>query len=127
MKTYRFYAHPQGLEHGFDCVKQGFSWPAFIFGVFWLLYCRLWVAVILYFFYVSVALSLAGLALDRWAPQGRDGLMGGLEWAVVCAAHVLLGFVGNALRERKLLRQGYTLASSVQAASPDAEIKRLSA
>ena len=39
MKTFKVYKHP---VFGFTTVKQGFSWPAFCFGIFWALSKKLW-------------------------------------------------------------------------------------
>ena len=43
MKAFAVYQHP---THGFEAVKRGFSWPAFFFGVIWMLIKKLWLLAI---------------------------------------------------------------------------------
>ena len=39
MKTFNVFSHP---VQGFEAVKVGFSWPAFLFGSLWMLDKGLW-------------------------------------------------------------------------------------
>ena len=39
MKTFNVYKHP---TQGIEAVKIGFSWPAFFFGIIWMLVKKLW-------------------------------------------------------------------------------------
>lgn len=84
-------------------VKEGFSWPAFFFTGFWLLWKRLWIEFLI-FLTLIVALELAFQAV------GISQALGGLGSLVV---GLVLGFEGNDLVRAKLARTGYTEISEV--------------
>ena len=44
-------------------VREGFCWPAFVFGPFWLLGCRLWLSAALWFAAFFILSGLAGAGL----------------------------------------------------------------
>ena len=84
-------------------IKEGFTFWGFFFGVFWLLYYRLW------FEFAAAILVLAGLG----AFLGALGL--GREAGVILSLFVMLfvGFEGNDLRRWRLHRKGYVFLASV--------------
>ena len=62
MKSFQVYRHPT-IEA--QAVKVGFCWPAFFFGVIWMLISRLWGwAVLWVVLYVGLALLEAGIGED---------------------------------------------------------------
>ena len=109
MKRFRVYYHP---AHGHEAVKQGFSWPALFFGVFWALFKRLWnVAAIL--FAIQLILHMLDLQVQHSdsLPMALLILVGSLTiW-------LLPAFKGNHWREKVLLRKGYSLVSELDAPS----------
>jgi len=77
----------------FRFVRDGFSWPALIFGPLWMLWHRLWLAFVLYLvidLLIVVAASLAGLT------------QGAVTVTTVLLA-LLIAFEGATLRRRKLM------------------------
>ena len=75
-------------------IKDGFSWPAFLFAQIWLLYHRLWVPLliwivleVLYFVFVARQVS------------------GGTSVAVDLLAHLFIGCEGSRLRQAKGARR----------------------
>jgi hypothetical protein len=78
-------------------IKDGFSWPAFFFPLFWLLYHRMWLE-----FAVVIALVIAlEIAL---------GALGLKEAALVAACvgfNLLFAFEANDLRRARLDRKGW--------------------
>ena len=81
-------------------VKEGFSWPALIVPLLWLLYYRMWVEFgLLALLYVALQLAFGTDA------QGQT-LFG---WASLAIA-VLFAFEANDLRAAALERRGYRLA-----------------
>jgi hypothetical protein len=81
-------------------VKEGFSWPAFLVPILWLLYYRMWLEfVLLALIYVALQLVFGteaqGQALFAWASL---------------AIAVLFAFEANDLRAASLERRGYRLA-----------------
>ena len=84
-------------------VKEGFSWPAFFFGPFWLLWHRLWPE--------AAGVGIAALATLALPPAA------GLAASFLLA--LLLGLEGNALRRWALRRRGWREADIIAAASAD--------
>ena len=84
-------------------IKDGFSWPGLIFSLFWLLFQKLWLGALV-FVLISVATGLIGyfLPLD----DNARALLGLLP-------SLYVGFDGNDMRRRKLLKKGYAQAGSV--------------
>ncbi len=80
-------------------VKEGFSWPAFFVPALWLIYCRMWIELIL-FIVIFGALQWA-FGLDT---PGQD-LFG---WVLV-VLFALFAFEANDLRGAALERRGYRL------------------
>ncbi len=79
-------------------VKNGFSWPAFFFGAIWMYVKRMWVEGTLYL----AAFFTIGF------------LFGPLpDWVGISAA-IVLGFLGNELREKNLVLRGYDHVGSVE-------------
>ncbi len=81
-------------------VKEGFSWLAFLVPVLWLIYCRMWIELVVF---------IAILALVQLISGG--GQEAGAQFAgwVTIAISVLLGFEANDLRSAALERRGYRL------------------
>jgi hypothetical protein len=77
----------------FTFVRDGFSFPAFIFGPLWMLRHRLWLALVAYI----VLIVLLGVAVYYRA------LPVGAEAAVAFILAVLIGLEAATLRRRKLL------------------------
>ncbi len=92
-------------------VPEGFSWAAFVFAPFWLVWNRLWLVA---------ALWCVAMAIVYLIPLGLPSLaqeFGGFLIALLC------GLEGNEWRRQKLLRDGKSLADIVTADSrDDAEI-----
>jgi hypothetical protein len=86
-------------------IKDGFSWPGLIFSLFWLLFQQLWLGALI-FVLVSVMLGVLGafLPLDDSA---------GMLLSLLPSLYV--GFEGNDMRRRKLLKKGFVQAGSVLA------------
>ncbi|WP_135468509.1 DUF2628 domain-containing protein [Crenalkalicoccus roseus] len=91
-------------------VPEGFSWPAFLFNVLWLLWHRLWLAALGY-------LALA-VAIGALLPAGAD-------FAAGLALQFLLGAHAHDLRRRALARRGYAEAHVVAAPDRDSALARL--
>jgi hypothetical protein len=90
-------------------VREGFSWGAALFGPFWLLAHRAWIAGVL------VLCLWVGVALVP--PPLRGVLELALAW--------LLGLCGRDLLRWSLARRGYLLAHVVAARNRDDALARL--
>jgi hypothetical protein len=87
-------------------LREGFSWAAFFFAFFWLIWHRLWATAALWFVVCS---ALAWLSFSS--------LSFGVFPLITLALHILLGLEANGLRRRKYARQDYRLVGVVTANS----------
>jgi hypothetical protein len=78
----------------FAFVRDGFSWPAFLFGPLWMLRHRLWLALIVYL------VVLAGLGASLRAVGAGDAI-----GAITLLVSLLLGFEASSLRRYGLARR----------------------
>jgi len=115
MRIFTVLTRPAARDLGPDVqlIKDGFSWMAFLFSIFWALSQRLWL-VALGIVVVDVILSmLAGaLGLD---PVGQA--------AIALGFSLLVGFEAYELRRWTLRRRGY-LETAVIAATDCDEAER---
>jgi hypothetical protein len=86
---------PDPLDYVF--VKDGFSWPALFFAVPWMIFRRLWLALVLYLVVVGLA-ALAGRAIG-----------GALPALIIILWHLFFALEANSFRRAKLARRGYRL------------------
>lgn len=95
-------------------IKEGFCWPAFLFGPLWMLIHRLWLA-----FAVLVVITLIlGVAADAFG-------LGQVPQAIVLLAiAVLVGAHGNDMRRHALVRRGYRDGGVVAARNYDEALTR---
>jgi Protein of unknown function (DUF2628) len=80
----------------FTFVRDGFSWPAFLFAPLWMLRYRLWLALIVYL--------LVGFGLGAATRAFGDG-----DWLIGISLLVslLVGFEASTLRRYGLARRGW--------------------
>ena len=109
MRAFHVYGHP---IHKFEAVKQGFSWPAFFFGLFWALAKKLWGI-----FFVS--LVIMGLAVLAEGGSESETAFSGLVSIVLM---IIFGVKGNDWRKRKLVKRGFEKLDIVEAKTKDAAI-----
>ena len=116
MRFYTAHVRHGGLDPDRDValVKEGFSWPAFLFSVPWALLRRLWLAALVLAAAIAAIEALArAVGLD---PATRTALTLGLSAG--------FGWLGNDLRRRKLERAGFVFRGVVAGESFDAALKR---
>ncbi|MHA1568433.1 MAG: DUF2628 domain-containing protein [Alphaproteobacteria bacterium] len=94
-------------DGGAVLVKEGFSWPALMFGPIWALGLGLWVA--------AAALLAAGAVIG--AALELSGADFPTRAAIVAGFQVLVGFTANDFRRWSLARRGFADARVV--AAPD--------
>ncbi len=117
MRHYTVHLRRHGLDPDRDLVlvKEGFSWPAFLFSMLWALWHRLWLSA-----FVFLALG-AGLDSTLSALGAGDAARAVLTLAYM----VLIGYSANDLRRRGLARRGYRPLGLVTGTSRDAAEQRL--
>ena len=93
---------PETLDERADAlvfVKEGFSWPAFLFGPFWLAAHRLWLALLGY-----IAVFTAIQAVLCLLPGGASA-----AGPVLLLASLAFGLEANTIRRWALERRGYQM------------------
>ena len=116
MRLYSVHLRRHGLDPDRDIVlvKEGFSWPALVFSFLWALWHRLWLAAL------AILLAVATLnAAIYWLRPDE------LSQAVLSLGlGVIVGYLGNDLRRRKLTRLGFAFAGAVSGDDPDKALRR---
>ncbi len=84
-------------------VREGFSWPAFLFTPFWLLANRLWLALVAYI------VGIGGLQLLLYLAGAKP------QWTtwVLLGVHFLIGLESSTIRRWTLDRNGWRTIGSV--------------
>ncbi|MGH6925114.1 MAG: DUF2628 domain-containing protein [Propylenella sp.] len=96
MRVYTVHAPPADpAPERFAFVKDGFSWPAFLVPVLWILWHRMWLTLIGYVIYALIVAWIGRLAGD------------GLAMIVAIAGALVLGLEGNAIRRLSLENRGW--------------------
>jgi Protein of unknown function (DUF2628) len=109
MAVYTVHAPPPSAGTGlaaaerFVLVPDRFSWPAFWFGPLWMLWHRLWLALLGYF----VLLAALGGALRITGGSAAASLV------IALAVALLVGSEAPSLRRLKLQRRGFRLCGVV--------------
>ena len=114
MRVYTVHLKPGGDAESAVLVKEGFSWPALLFGPLWSLYRRLWLATLLW-----VVALIVLTAAARIGPNAA--MVCGAAWT---AFGILFACEANDLRRRKLARTGWREAGVVGGAGQDAAVRR---
>jgi len=89
-------------------IRDGFSWPAFLFPLPWLLVRRLWLVAAL----AALGYLLVGLADEAWN-------LDGLPLAYMVVLSLWAGLEGGHIRAEALQRRGWELRASILAADLD--------
>ncbi len=116
MRVYTVHIDPlsAAADRGAVLVKEGFSWPAFLFGFVWALWHRMW--------WIAVGLGAleaalgAGLYVLQPAPT--------LALAIEVGAALIIGSAGNDLRRMSLDRRGCAETAIVAGTDLDAAEQR---
>ncbi len=94
-------------------LREGFSWGAFFFAIFWLLWHRLWATAALW---IIVCAGFTWLSFSI--------LSFGSFLLIALALHILLGLEANALLRRRYARHDYRLIGVISARSREVAERR---
>lgn len=118
MKTFQIYKHP---TLGPEAVKAGFSWPAFFFGIIWMLVCKLWGRAGLW-----LGLNVVAAIFEATADTATDEDLQGIVYLLLTVGYFMLwlvpAFQGNSWRIANLESRGFALVNTLQAETKDAAI-----
>ncbi len=101
-------------EGGFKLVKDGFSWPAFLFAVPWALWHRMWI----------VAAALVAIQIGLGILPGLAGFGEIAQGALSLAMAMAMGFAGADLRDWSLRAGGYQATQVIIAENRDMAERR---
>lgn len=110
MKKYKIFIHPSGAT---EAVKQGWSWPAFLFSFVWAMVKKMWAIGIGLFILSVIFISMVG--------TGADLLINIISIIV----SVVFGMYGNSWREKNLESRDFEIKGTVTAANPEEAIALL--
>ena len=111
MATYRILEHPL---HGPRAVKQGWSWPAFFFGLFWALYKRMWILAASLFGFIVLSSVLI--------PATTEGQL--ISNVLFLGLNLTISLKGNQWYATLLETQGYQHQMQVEARNPSEALAR---
>lgn len=106
--------HGRDAERDLILVKEGFSWPAFLFTFLWALATRMWWPAIAIF----AVVMLAGTIVETL------GVNETVQALVTIALSLEVGFIGNDIRRWQLDQQGFTEAGVVTGKNKDDALRR---
>lgn len=117
MKTFTVHRHQSANP---VAIKQGFSWPALVFGVFWLVYKKLWKWLGLYIGTITI------LSVASALPTAPDALIAAnlIVNLAVTGMWVVAAIRGNDWYRQSLDSRGFTLTARVSARSKDDALAR---
>ena len=149
MKQIDVYSHP---VHGFEAVKNGFSWPGFFFTWIWMMLCRMWAGTLVVFGAYAAVIALSELIVIVVMPdaavvneygevENADELTAAelaaydvystlslaTSFLAVLIVNLIVGMKGNAWRRRAMARRAFKHLKSIQAQSADAAIAKVKA
>jgi len=112
MRTFRIYCHPHKRVP--VVVKEGFSWPAFIFGPLWFLLNKMWLtAAIVIALVIGQRLFFGSFK----AASSGEALFGVLMFLLAIVAWFLVARFANCLLCSNLEDRGYVLRDTIGAKS----------
>ena len=114
MKEYKVFEHPDGKV---DVVKQGWSWPAFVFTFFWLLVKRMWVIAGIIFASFLIIVFIGGVAGGA-IEKSLDEILSITNIMIM----VVFGLKGNNLREKNLLSREFDFRTTLTASNHDGAV-----
>ena len=103
------------LESDVRLIKEGFSWPALLCTVFWLIWNRLWLGFFASMFFVGfITLASDFIGFDIW-----------LNVVFLIFSSLILGIVGNDLFRLKLNANGFIESGVIVSENAENAIQRL--
>ncbi|MDF0666361.1 MAG: DUF2628 domain-containing protein [Nitrospira sp.] len=112
MKKFKIFKHSFGMM---EVVKQGWSWPACCFNIFWALAKQMWV--------LGAGSLVAWFSFLIIGPVVLPDLLWTISYFIVSIGiGVVFGINGNDWREQNLVSRGFQYQGTVAAADSDSAI-----
>ncbi|MFD1259347.1 DUF2628 domain-containing protein [Entomomonas asaccharolytica] len=119
MNNYKIFKNSLGI---YEAVKQGWSWPAFFFGIIWTFVKRIWWLGFGLFIISILLQTIVGAAVKDMPIEEAIPIINGIGSVFGIVVCFLLGMYGNSLREKNLISRGYTQVAIITAESPQQAI-----
>lgn len=124
MKSFDVLTSPVG---GCIAVKSGWCWPAFFFGVLWMLFSQLWLRAVIFFVLmlgVNFILGFIIVFLINSAPYSDFAYYAMIAFPFLSTLvglgfGLIFGSKGNMWRKNSLLSKGYSYVGTAPAASKE--------
>ena len=111
MKRFQVYKHN---ELGYESVKIGWCWPAFLFSWIWALIAKLWLPAI-----IGLIISIIDIAISGGSLVYTSVTYSSITSIIYISIAIVFGINGNEWRANSLVKRGYKLIDSVNALSKD--------
>jgi hypothetical protein len=113
MRIYTVHYRPAAGGDDFVLVKEGFCWPALLFGPAWALWHGLWVVAL----WLLALLAVVGVA-------GAVALDAATATVLAAGAQLAVGGLANDLRRWTLERRGFSEEGVVMGGGEDEAVRR---
>jgi hypothetical protein len=110
MKYYKIYS---SVEYGLEAIKQGISFPAFFFTVFWAAYNKMWEVVLTALYFIIPLELLTSLFQTPYA----------FNLIINLIIAFVFGSYGNEWKEKLFTEKGYTYQVVIAATNKKNAIK----
>ena len=114
MQVFNIYIRRSATTTDVTAIKEGFCWPALLFGPFWALWHRMWfsaAAIAAAYLLIMIGVSVAG----------ANEIMAN---TFIIGAAALIGFAANDWRQNGMMDNGWRLAGVSTAADTDTALRR---
>ena len=120
MKVYKIFVK----ENEIEVVKQGWSWPAFLFGPIWVLVKKMWLLSAA-LWSAEIVVGMSSFDVCQLCGLSEEGLIEYFAGTVLFTAlsawvplrMAFLGYYGNRMLDKIFLSRGYELKDIVQSTS----------
>ena len=107
MTQYKIFKNPLGQM---EAIKQGWSWPGFVFGPIWALFKKMWA--------LGIGTLVGGIILISIL----EAILGNIGNGLGAGISVMFGMYGNKWREGNLKYRGYDEVSTIIGSNPEGAV-----
>ena len=120
MRSFNVYERNDGK---FKAVKNGWSWPAFLFGSIWALCAQLWLIGLLLPVELFIQMLVSAAENIQRGASGSQAeitsIIGGLIALSGLSIRIIFGLYGNRWNRNRLEKAGYKLSQKLDARSKE--------
>lgn len=121
MNSYKIF---QNSFMTYEAVKQGWSWPAFFFGLFWAIAKRIWWLAGLFILASIILQPIIADMIKDMPLQEATIKVNNFSMVLTTVVGIILGVYGNKFREQNLISRGYIHVATITAENPKQAIEQ---